>query len=131
MKSFTVKSSRREEFIDITHQVQRIVDELNIKDGACLIFVPHTTAGVTLNEGSDQSVRVDMLKRLAELVPENLNYEHLEGNADAHIKTSLIGSSVFIPIIGGKLTLGTWQKIFLCEFDGPRVRTIFVQTIES
>lgn len=126
-----MRSSRREEFIDITHEVQRIIDELNIREGICLVFVPHTTAGVTVNEGSDQSVRADMLKRFAELVPENLKYEHLEGNADAHIKTSVVGSSLCIPILGGKLTLGTWQKIFLCEFDGPRVRTILVQTIEG
>ncbi|MFN3282761.1 MAG: secondary thiamine-phosphate synthase enzyme YjbQ [Pseudothermotoga sp.] len=126
-----MRSSRREEFIDITHEVQRIIDELNIREGICLVFVPHTTAGVTVNEGSDQSVRADTLKRFAELVPENLKYEHLEGNADAHINTSLVGSSLCITILGGKLTLGTWQKIFLCEFDGPRVRTILVQTIEG
>ncbi len=111
--------------------MQRIIDELNIREGICLVFVPHTTAGVTINEGSDKSVRADMLKRLAELVPENLKYEHLEGNAGAHIKTSVVGSSLCIPILGGKLTLGTWQKIFLCEFDGPRVRTVLIQTIES
>lgn len=131
MRNFTVRSTQREEFIDITHEVQRIVDESNIKEGICLVFVPHTTAGITINEGSDRSVRFDILKRLAELIPENLKYEHLEGNADAHIKTSLVGSSVLTPIYGGKLTLGTWQKIFLCEFDGPRVRTIFVQIVES
>lgn len=131
LRSFTVKSSQREEFIDISHEIQRIVDESNIKEGICLVFVPHTTAGVTINEGSDWSVRMDIIKRLADLAPKDLKYEHLEKNADSHIKTSLIGSSVSIPIFNGKLTLGTWQKIFLCEFDGPRVRTVVVQILGS
>ncbi len=131
LRSLTVKSSQREEFIDISHEIQRIVDESNIKEGICLVFVPHTTAGVTINEGSDWSVRMDIIKRLADLAPKDLKYEHLEKNADSHIKTSLIGSSVSIPIFNGKLTLGTWQKIFLCEFDGPRVRTVVVQILGS
>jgi len=131
LKNFTVKTNQREEFIDISHQVQRIVDESNVKEGICLVFVPHTTAGITINEGSDRSVAFDILRRLADLVPESLKYEHLEGNADAHIKASLTGSSVCIPISGGKLALGTWQEIFLCEFDGPRVRTVLVQILAS
>ncbi|GAB4318306.1 MULTISPECIES: secondary thiamine-phosphate synthase enzyme YjbQ [Pseudothermotoga] len=129
MKSFTVKSTQREQFLDITHEVQRIVDESNTKEGLCVAFVPHTTAGITINEGADLSVRSDILSKLSRLVPSNENYSHLEGNADAHIKSAIIGSSVAIPISEGRLTLGTWQKVFLCEFDGPRVRSVIVQVI--
>ncbi|WP_041428354.1 MULTISPECIES: secondary thiamine-phosphate synthase enzyme YjbQ [Pseudothermotoga] len=129
MKSFTVKSTQREQFLDITHEVQRIVDESNTKEGLCVAFVPHTTAGIIINEGADLSVRSDILSKLSRLVPSNENYSHLEGNADAHIKSAIIGSSVAIPISEGRLTLGTWQKVFLCEFDGPRVRSVIVQVI--
>lgn len=131
MRNFTVKSSRREQLLDISHEVQRIVDESNVKEGICLIFVPHTTAAITINEGTDSSVVVDLLGKLSDLIPRDQNYRHLEGNADAHIKATLVGSSLALPINDGKLTLGTWQRIFFCEFDGPRVRTVLVQILST
>ncbi|MEJ5230116.1 MAG: secondary thiamine-phosphate synthase enzyme YjbQ [Pseudothermotoga sp.] len=131
MRSFTVKSSRREQLLDISHEVQRIVDESSVKEGICLIFVPHTTAAITINEGTDSSVAVDLLGKLSDLIPRDQNYRHLEGNADAHIKATLVGSSLALPINDGKLTLGTWQRIFFCEFDGPRVRTVLVQILST
>ncbi|AEH50366.1 protein of unknown function UPF0047 [Pseudothermotoga thermarum DSM 5069] len=131
MKVLNVRTSQRDEFVDITSMVQRIVDESGVKSGICVVFVPHTTAGVTINEGYDQSVKFDILKKLSQLVPLNDNYRHSEGNSDSHIKASLIGSSVCVPIFDGKLTLGTWQRIFLCEFDGPRSRTVYVQIVQA
>ncbi len=131
MKFLSIKSLQREEFIDITNLLQRIVDESNIKEGICFVFVPHTTAGVTVNEGYDSSVKSDILRKLSQLVPLNGNYSHSEGNSDAHIKASLMGSSVCLPISNGKLSLGTWQKVFFCEFDGPRTRMVQVKLIQG
>ncbi|MGJ8455264.1 secondary thiamine-phosphate synthase enzyme YjbQ [Pseudothermotoga sp. U03pept] len=131
MRNFTVKSSQREQLLDISHDVQRLVDESNVKEGICLIFVPHTTAAITINEGADSSVAVDLLDKLSDLIPRNQDYKHLEGNADAHIKATLVGSSLALPISNGKLTLGTWQRVFFCEFDGPRVRTVLVQILPA
>ena len=115
--------------IDITARVQTAVSESKVKDGLCLVFVPHTTAAVTINENADPDVKADILKKLAELVPENDNYAHSEGNSDAHVKSSLVGCSETIAIQNGKLVLGTWQGIIFCEFDGPRNRKALVKTI--
>lgn len=124
--SISVKSGVRAEMIDITGPVREMVRQANAKDGLCLVYVPHTTAGVTINEGADPDVCKDILARLEFLVPKNAGYRHAEGNADSHIKASLMGSSVTVLVEKGSLVLGTWQKIFLCEFDGPRTRKVFV-----
>ncbi|MGB9789392.1 MAG: secondary thiamine-phosphate synthase enzyme YjbQ [Thermotoga caldifontis] len=131
MKGFSLRTKQRVEMVDITDQVQQIVAESGVKSGICFVFVPHTTAGITINEGADRSVRMDIVERLSHIVPANANYHHLEGNSDAHIKASLIGSSVTVPIENAKLALGTWQRIFFCEFDGPRAREVFVQIVEA
>ncbi len=112
--------------VDITGEVEQVVAKSGVNDGLCTVFVPHTTAGVTLNENADPSVRQDILSKLAELAPHHGPYRHSEGNADAHIKAALVGSSVHVPIRQGRLAFGTWQGIFFCEFDGPRQRRIWV-----
>ncbi len=115
--------------LDITGDVERVVGEIGVKEGLCTVLVPHTTAGITVNENADPSVRRDILVQLAKLVPGDGRYSHTEGNADAHIKASLMGSSVQVPVEGGKLKFGTWQGIFFCEFDGPRRRKVWVSVL--
>ena len=124
--SFEVRTSRRAELVDITDEVARVVESAKAGDGACHVFVPHTTAGVTINEGADPDVASDVASHLAEIVPKEAAFEHAEGNSDAHIKTILVGPSCVAPVRGGKLALGRWQAIFLCEWDGPRTRTVEV-----
>lgn len=119
-----VKTGKRIQMVDVTSSVRKEVSKSGVKDGVCTVYVPHTTAGVTINEGADPSVQTDILNKLNELVPPNAGYRHMEGNADSHIKASLIGSSVSVIVENGSLVLGTWQKIFFCEFDGPRSRRI-------
>jgi len=134
MRSFAVATQKREEFVDITAQVAQALAESGLAEGCVLVYSPHTTAGVTINEGADPDVKRDMLTHLAELVPHvggASAFRHAEGNSDAHIKTSLMGPSQLVPVGGGRLALGTWQKIYLCEFDGPRRRTVLVQTIQA
>jgi secondary thiamine-phosphate synthase enzyme len=126
IKNIIVKTGTRTEFVDITSDVQKAVSESGIKDGICYVSVPHTTAGVTINEGADPSVIRDIQTALTKLIPHRGDYKHMEGNSDAHIKTSLVGSSQMIPISGGKLLLGTWQAVFFCEFDGARNRSVTV-----
>lgn len=118
----TIKTNSQTEMIDITDQVQRRLDDQALNDGICMIYVPHTTAAVTINESADPSVRKDILMVLNEMVPWKAPYRHLEGNSPAHIKTSLVGSSELVQVKNGRLVLGTWQGIFFCEFDGPRTR---------
>jgi len=127
MKVIAVKTKAREEFIDITREVQSEVRNSGIKNGIGLVFVPHTTAGITINENADPDVREDILAGLKKIVPDSLPWRHAEGNSPAHIKASLVGSSVFIVIEGGELRLGTWQGIYFCEFDGPRDRKAYVE----
>lgn len=131
MDRIQVKTHSRAEFIDITSNISKIVQEYGIKEGACYVSVPHTTAAVTINENADPSVPKDIINELNKIVPWDGHYTHREGNAAAHIKSALVGSSVYIPVSEGKLALGTWQGIFFCEFDGPRHREVFVQTIKS
>ena len=126
IKQFTIQTSRRNEFIDITAQIQDLVEE--VSEGVATVFVPHTTTAVTINENADPAVPRDILKKLEELIPQQDNYSHMEGNSDAHIKASLLGSSVRVIIKDGQLLLGIWQAIFFCEFDGPRTRKFYVQT---
>ncbi len=127
LTTLQVRSSQRSEMIDVTGKVQSVVSESGIKDGICYLYVPHTTGAITINEGADPNVVVDILTTLDRLIPWRNNYRHMEGNAAAHVKTSLIGSSERIFIQNGKLVLGTWQRIFFCEFDGPRTRKLHVK----
>lgn len=121
-----VKTRNRNEMKDITAAVQDEVTHTGVQDGVCTVYVPHTTAGVTINEGADPAVCEDILNKLQDLVPPHAGYRHLEGNADSHIKASLMGSSVSVIVENGQLVLGTWQKVFFCEFDGPRTRKAFI-----
>jgi secondary thiamine-phosphate synthase enzyme len=124
--AFEVHTTRRSQLVDITEKVAEAVDRSGIRDGVCHVFVPHTTAGVTINEGADTDVAADIESHLAELVPKEAAFEHAEGNSDSHIKTMLSGPSCSAPVREGKLALGRWQAIFLCEWDGPRTRRIEV-----
>jgi secondary thiamine-phosphate synthase enzyme len=122
---FSVITNRQLEFIDITEQLAGAVRASGREEGLCCVYNPHTTAGLTINEGADPAVQADIIGVLRRLVPLDYPYKHLEGNSPAHIMTSLMGSSVSVPVEEGRLQLGTWQKIFFCEFDGPRSRRVF------
>ena len=126
MKRLKLKTQTKRELLDITDQVAKAIRELGLGQGACLLFVPHTTAAITINENADPAVKGDILDALNRLVPTSLAYRHLEGNAHAHIQTSLIGSSVLLPVEDGRPALGTWQGILFCEFDGPRSREVWL-----
>ena len=125
--TLAITSSGRDQCIDVTDQVTRVVTQSRVKEGMCWVMVPHTTAGVTINEGADSSVRQDILGHLDRSVPRNGPYHHREGNSAAHIKSSLVGCSQVIAIQDGRLLLGTWQSIYFCEFDGPRRRNLVVR----
>lgn len=127
----SVKTTTRVDMVDITHRVQQEVEKTGVTDGLCVVYVPHTTSGVTINEGADPAVCSDIIKKLKQLVPPNDGYRHMEGNSDSHIKASLMGSSVTVLVERGRLVLGTWQKIFYCEFDGPRSRKFFVKSVNG
>jgi len=124
MWTFEVQTRQRVSFVDITRDVAGLVREAG--DGAVLVYVPHTTAGVTINEDADPSVREDLEMALERLVPRDLPFKHLEGNSDAHTKASLMGSSVTVPVVAGSLQFGTWQGVYFAEFDGPRRRRVLV-----
>ncbi len=126
-KTITVKTENEQQLLDITKQVRIVVRESGVKSGVCRVFIPHTTAAVTINENADPDVRKDILDRLEKIAPSSGTYLHAEGNAHAHIKAGLIGSSVVVFVEAGQLVLGTWQSIFLCEFDGPRTRNVMVR----
>lgn len=126
---FNVRTTKDQQFIEITKDVQRVVDEEGVNDGLAIVYVPHTTAGVTINENGDPDVVRDILTNLERVFPVQGDYRHYEGNSHAHIKTSLIGSSCTIPIEKGQLQLGTWQGIYFCEFDGPRRRKVQVKIV--
>ena len=128
-KTIEVKTSRRNDMVDITNEVIDFLKESNVSNGILVINVLHTTAAVTINENADPDVKRDIIKELNSLIPKHDNYLHLEGNADAHIKTSLIGSNETIIIKNNRLKLGSWQGIFLCDFDGPRTRTVILKII--
>jgi len=132
LERISVSSTMREEFIDITGQVQKIVKKSGMSEGLCVVYVPHTTAGVTVNENADPSVSRDIIAMLSRLIPHNdPDYRHAEGNSDSHIKSTLVGFSHLIPISNSSLTLGTWQGVFFCEFDGPRRRSVIVQVLPA
>jgi secondary thiamine-phosphate synthase enzyme len=127
---FQVRTSKQIEFIDITRSVQEAVKKTGAEDGVCIVFVPHTTAGITINENADPSVVQDIIMELNKMVPFKDQYHHLEGNSPAHIKASILGCSQTVFIESGKLALGTWQGIFFCEFDGPRNRNVYVKVMK-
>ena len=129
MEKLGLKTNKRVELIDITDRIQTVVSRSNFRDGVCLVFCPHTTAGLTINENADHSVKQDIIKCLNALVPADSGYSHAEGNSDSHIKTSLLGPSLTVFIEDGKLALGTWQGIYFCEGDGPRSREIWIKVI--
>lgn len=131
MEKINIITTKRIELIDITGEIQGIVAKAKIKNGVCFIFCPHTTAGLTINENADPSVKSDMANTLNKLVPENADYAHSEGNSDSHIKSSLLGASLTIFIENGQLALGTWQGIFFCESDGPRSREVWIKIIKE
>ena len=129
METFRVKTSSRTDFVDITGEVASSVAGSGIRDGVCTVYVPHTTAGITINENADPSVRDDIMAVLDGMVPWDGPYRHTEGNSAAHVKASLVGFTAVIPIEEGGLALGTWQGIYFCEFDGPRTRKVHVQLL--
>jgi secondary thiamine-phosphate synthase enzyme len=129
MQAIRVKTSRRTELVDITNEVQRVVSALGMRVGTCFLYVPHTTAGVLINEHADPDVASDAEGTLDRLVPMSGPYRHVEGNSDSHVKTMLAGVSQFVFVEEGKLALGRWQGIFLAEFDGPRERKLYVKVL--
>ena len=131
MHHIEISTSKRTEFIDITSKVGKVVAESSFLDGVLLIYSPHTTAGITINEGADPAVQRDILAVLNKVIPWDDNYHHVEGNSAAHIKTSLMGAGVNVAVEKGRLCLGTWQKIFFCEFDGPRHRKVWLKFYET
>ncbi len=131
LHSFSIQTQPQTEFLDITHQIQTIVSESRVQNGLCQVFIPHTTAGITINENADPSVRRDMIMELNKVIPFDDNYHHMEGNSAAHIKSSLMGVSLSVIIDEGRLMLGTWQGIYFCEFDGPRQRKVWVKFPEE
>ena len=131
MKYINLKSSRRDEMVDISHEIQRFISASDIKDGLAFIHCPHTTAGLTINEGADPAVKADIIDALTGLVPWDRIYGHAEGNSPAHVKASLMGPSLTVMVEGGKLVLGQWQRIFFCEFDGPRDRLVYVRLVQA
>lgn len=126
-----IKTKIRQEFVDITQEIEKAVISSGVEEGVCFVFCLHTTAGLTINENADPAVKKDIINHLEKIVPYGKGYSHLEGNSDSHIKASLLGSSLNIIIKGGHLLLGTWQGIYFCEFDGPRSRKVYVKAVRS
>jgi len=126
MNSIEVRTRSHESLVDITADVEKIVAASGVKNGVCVVTVPHTTAGITVNENADPDVQADILTMLRRIVPDNAAFAHTEGNGPAHVKTALVGSSATLVVEGGRLKLGTWQAVYLCEFDGPRMRHAWV-----
>jgi secondary thiamine-phosphate synthase enzyme len=129
VKEISLRTDRRCQLLDVTPQVEEAVASSGVNDGICVLYVPHTTAGITVNEAADPSVASDVSSTLSKLVPEGAGYSHAEGNADSHIKSVLVSPSITLVIKGGHLVLGTWQGIFFCEFDGPRNRNLLVKVV--
>jgi len=129
LRELLIRTGAQSEFVDITSQVQEVVRASGVASGLCHLFVPHTTAGLTLNENWDPDVRGDILRAVSRIVPAVSDYRHEEGNSPAHVKASLMGFSAMIPVEGSRLILGTWQGVYLAEFDGPRQRRVLVRVI--
>ena len=133
IKEITVSTSKKQELVDVTEKINEIVSESKVKNGICLIYVPHATAGLTINENADPNVKDDIVSALNKIVKEHDGWKHdkVDNNAAAHIKSSIVGCSLAVPIKDGSLTLGTWQDIFLCDFDGPRNRTVIISILKG
>lgn len=131
LTTIRVKTHERTDFIDITRQVKKTVNSENVESGLCTVYCPHTTAAITINEAADPSVQRDILMELNKVIPLNDGYTHMEGNSAAHIKSSVIGESVTVPIENGSLVLGTWQGVFFCEFDGARNRSVHIHILRE
>ena len=127
LKTISVKTSAQTEMVDVTSQVQSELSKSGIEEGRLTLYVPHTTAAITINEGADPAVKADILMVLNQMVPWKADYRHMEGNSPAHVKTSLVGAAETVLVSGARLVLGTWQRIFFCEFDGPRNRKLHLQ----
>ena len=127
--TLTVRTGSRTEFLDLTGQIQEAVRESGVQEGLCHLFVPHTTAAVTINENADPAVKADILMILNQIISEKESYRHLEGNSPAHIKASVIGPQLTLLVSGGRLVLGTWQGVYFCEFDGPRTRRLHLKVV--
>jgi secondary thiamine-phosphate synthase enzyme len=126
---FSVKTERRTQLMDVTAGVAQLVRDSGVQQGICHLYVPHTTAGITINENADPNVALDIITALERIAPQSAEYRHAEGNADSHVKTALVGSSATVFVSGAQLELGRWQGIFFCEFDGPRTRTLRVKVV--
>ena len=131
MQKVTVSTSKREELIDITSSVEDVVIGSGVLSGLCVLYCPHTTAAITVNEGADPAVAKDMVTGLGRIIPTTWDFSHMEGNSDAHIKASMMGFSLNIIIDSGRLVLGTWQGVYFCEFDGPRMRKVWLRVISQ
>lgn len=130
LQKFSIQTSNRDQMIDVTEKVQAIVDESGIREGALIVYCPHTTAGITINENADPDVKRDMLRRFDEVYPWHRELDrHMEGNTAAHMKASTVGASQHVIVTNAHLLLGTWQGIYFCEFDGPRTRTFYVKVV--
>ncbi len=130
-KELSITTTKKNEFIDITKKIETIIQNRKVEEGTLTLFVPHTTAAVTINENADPDVKKDMIQALHRMVPENEQYDHREGNSPAHVKASLLGMSETLIVHNGKLILGTWQGIYFCEFDGPRTRKLMVKIMNK
>ena len=130
MRTLEISTSQREQLVDVTAQVREAVQAAGEREGICLVASPHTTCGVTVNEGWDPAVTADALVHLRDVVPRERAFAHAEGNSDAHIKTMLVGTSAALPVADGEVRLGRWQAIFLCEFDGPKARSVYVSVLQ-
>lgn len=128
MESITISSRKKVELIDITKEIESLLPP---KDGICIVYVPHTTAGIIVNEGADPAVKDDILEIFQRLAPDNFSYKHLEGNSPGHVKSSLTGPSLILIVEKGRLVLGTWQRVFFAEYDGPRTRKVYIKFIEG
>jgi secondary thiamine-phosphate synthase enzyme len=131
MKEISVRTRNHTQFVNIDNEVQQVIEETELKEGLCHVFVPHTTAGITINENADPDVVRDIIQALERAVPWQANYAHAEGNAAAHVKASMMGFSQTVPVRGGKLAFGTWQSLYFCEFDGPRTRKVWITCIPA
>ena len=131
MEQLSLRTSGRACMVDITRDVQQVVNHSGVQDGFCIVYVPHTTAGLTINENADPTVQSDILAELDKVIPWRDGYEHMEGNSAAHIKASMMGPSHTVLVNKGRLMLGTWQGIYFCEFDGPRQRKVWVKVVSG
>jgi secondary thiamine-phosphate synthase enzyme len=131
MQSLSIRTQKHTQFLDITQKIQSLISDMGVNSGVVTVFVPHTTAGITINENADPSVTSDIADALARAVPWEAQYKHSEGNAAAHVKASMMGSSVQVIVEAGRLLLGAWQAIYFCEFDGPRSRSVWITITEQ